>query len=498
MNPSVRHILALSGGKDSTALAIYLRDRVPQMEYVFCDTHKELPETYEYLLKIEAYLGKPIIRLCDDRGFDHWLTIFNSYLPSTRMRWCTKLLKIKPFEKYVGDDEVRMYVGIRADEDREAYISSKPNIRPVYPFKEDGIDLAGVQRILDESGIGFPRYYDWRTRSGCYFCFFQRRNEWVGLKERHPDLYELAKAYEKTDPVTGMRYCEQVRSRLKLWTDPLPEGVLKLSDLTELQRKLLRLLLAPIPPQLPLLADGLVEVIQEDTATHDELLGGSSLTAFPAIERTWRDLRSKVDRYVEGVRAPLRTAVRELVAASEPLATASEPETPGTSAKVVAALQEAGKACGGDDNTFKRIADRVAAASPADPIEAVAAAVSGKPPAALTDEDFGKASGILEAAAAVRKQEAQHRASGQYMVVLPSGERRSLKSALQEDAEKQVAAGISRWRTDLSLPADQIAFSVLRVLFVDPPPRAAAEAAEEPPAPASEATQAGSPTGTTD
>jgi 3'-phosphoadenosine 5'-phosphosulfate sulfotransferase (PAPS reductase)/FAD synthetase len=103
MGTTVRHILALSGGKDSTALAIYLRDRVPQMEYVFCDTHKELPETYEYLLKIEAYLGKPIVRLCDERGFDHWLTVFRDYLPSSRMRWCTKLLKIKPFEKYVGD-----------------------------------------------------------------------------------------------------------------------------------------------------------------------------------------------------------------------------------------------------------------------------------------------------------------------------------------------------------------------------------------------------------
>ncbi len=274
--------------------------------------------------------------------------------------------------------------------------------------------------------------------------------------------------------------CEQIRSRLKQWTDTLPEGVLKFSELTEVQRKLLRLLRAPIPPQLPILADGLVDVAQEDTATHDELFGGSSMTAFPAIERTWRDLRSKVDRYVEGVRAPLRTAVRELVMASEPRGTASEPETPGTSAKVVAALLEAGNACGGDDNPFKRIAERVAATSPADPIEAVAAAVSGKPPAALTDEDFGKASGILEAAAAVRKQEAQHRASGHYVVVLPSGERRSLKSPLQKDAEKRVAADVCRWRMELSLPVNKIAFSVLRALFDDPPPRAAVATAEEP------------------
>jgi len=211
MSSKTRHILSLSGGKDSTALAIYMRDRVPEMEYVFCDTKKELPETYEYLDRIEAYLGKPIVRLCDDRGFDHWLKIYNGYLPSSRMRWCTKVLKIKPFEKHVGDDEVQMYIGIRADEDRTAYISSKPNIHPVYPFKEDGIDLDGVHRILEESGIGFPDYYKWRSRSGCYFCFFQRRHEWVALRRVHPERYELAKAYEKFDPETGQRFtwCER-------------------------------------------------------------------------------------------------------------------------------------------------------------------------------------------------------------------------------------------------------------------------------------------------
>ncbi len=204
--PDVRDILMLSGGKDSTALAIYMRDRVPQMEYVFCDTDKELDETYEYLDKLEAFLGKKITRLRDDRGFDHWLEVYRNYLPSSRMRWCTRMLKIKPFEKYIGDEQVRMYVGIRADEDRSAYVSTKPNIVPVLPFKEAGITIDGVHLILRESGIGFPDYYSWRTRSGCYFCFFQRRVEWVGLLEKHPDLFEKAKKYEKTDPETGERF----------------------------------------------------------------------------------------------------------------------------------------------------------------------------------------------------------------------------------------------------------------------------------------------------
>jgi 3'-phosphoadenosine 5'-phosphosulfate sulfotransferase (PAPS reductase)/FAD synthetase len=122
------------------------------------------------------------------------------------MRWCTKTLKIKPFEKYCGDDEVYSYIGLRADEDRQGYISSKPNITPKYPFREDGINKADVFRILEESGLGVPDYYSWRTRSGCYFCFFQRKAEWVGLEENHPELFEAAKAYEKTMTPTGERY----------------------------------------------------------------------------------------------------------------------------------------------------------------------------------------------------------------------------------------------------------------------------------------------------
>ena len=199
MTQNVRHILSMSGGKDSTALAIYMRDREPNMEYAFCDTKKELQETYDYLSKVEAYLGKPIIRLNDERGFDHWLEVYGNYLPSPQMRWCTRQLKIKPFENFVGDDAVISYIGIRADEHRDGYISSKPNIKPRYPFKEDGITERDVYRILEDSGLGVPEYYKWRTRSGCYFCFFQRKAEWIGLKEHHPQLFESAKQYEKTE-----------------------------------------------------------------------------------------------------------------------------------------------------------------------------------------------------------------------------------------------------------------------------------------------------------
>ena len=114
----MRHILSLSGGKDSAALAIYMRDRVPRMEYVFSDTRKELPETYEFLERIEDFLGKRVNRLNAELGFDHWYQVYGEMIPSNHRRWCTKMLKLKPFEKFVGDDPVLNYVGLRADENR--------------------------------------------------------------------------------------------------------------------------------------------------------------------------------------------------------------------------------------------------------------------------------------------------------------------------------------------------------------------------------------------
>ena len=202
-----RHVLGLSGGKDSAALAIYLKDlgRDDQIEYFFCDTGAELREVYDYLDRLEDYLGKPIERLSSGRDFDHHLKRFNGFLPAPHARWCTRVMKLEPLEAFVGDDPCVSYIGIRADEQRQGYISHKPNIKAAYPFIEDGIVRSDVFRILEES-VGIPDYYKWRSRSGCYFCFFQRKDEWIGLAENHPDLFEQARAYEKVEARTGRTF----------------------------------------------------------------------------------------------------------------------------------------------------------------------------------------------------------------------------------------------------------------------------------------------------
>ena len=193
-----RHILSLSGGKDSAALAVHLRDRVPEMEYVFHDTGKELPETYDYMARLESILDRPVVRTTPDDSFEHWLAVYGDMLPSNHRRWCTKMLKLKPFEAYVGDQPVINYVGLRADEQRTGYISTKPNITAVYPFQVEGMVRADIIRILQDCGLGLPPYMEWgRTRSGCFFCFYQQKIEWVRLKRKHPDLFDEAKVFEE-------------------------------------------------------------------------------------------------------------------------------------------------------------------------------------------------------------------------------------------------------------------------------------------------------------
>ena len=305
----VRHVLGISGGKDSAALAIYVKTKYPSidLEFYTCDTGKELDETYQLIKNLEVYLGIKIELLqgaekSSEDPFDHFLKMYGGYLPSSNARWCTKKLKLGPFENYVGEDPVVSYVGIRGDEEREGYISTKKNIQSIFPFRKNiwsadvvnkmlanqnieklynfaqNIDFGMHQskviqvitkkidpvfnqdiklnnlldsnvkgfnqlvfeylktteyplstektfpliendevlirkdifKILEESGVGVPAYYNKiefeingkkgeyaRSRSGCFFCFFQQKIEWVWLYEQHPELYIKAMEYEK-------------------------------------------------------------------------------------------------------------------------------------------------------------------------------------------------------------------------------------------------------------------------------------------------------------
>lgn len=230
-----RHIVPLSGGKDSTALAIYMIENHGDLplEFLFTDTGAELPEVHDYIARFEAIFGVEVKRLTAldlpelqvrpkagrRSPFDVLLDeVYSGFLPNAQARWCTRMLKIRPFEHFVGDDECYSYIGIRADENRDGFggaarnhsdafgaprqmkpvaISAKETVRPVYPLKDAGLRLDDVMAILEGSGLGIPDYYNWRSRSGCYFCFYQQVGEWQALRDQHPDLFERATEYER-------------------------------------------------------------------------------------------------------------------------------------------------------------------------------------------------------------------------------------------------------------------------------------------------------------
>ena len=200
-----RHVLGLSGGRDSAALAVFMRQNHPglEIEYFFTDTGKELPEVYEFLVKLEGFLGRPIVRLNPDRDFDFWLKQYNNFLPSAQTRWCTRQLKLRPFEQWVrpsldGGDTVYSYVAIRADEEyREGYASKHENLIVRLPLKEAGIDKGWGARHTRRRWLGTAAILRMAHPQRLHVLLLSAKIEWVRLMERHPGFFEEAKNYEK-------------------------------------------------------------------------------------------------------------------------------------------------------------------------------------------------------------------------------------------------------------------------------------------------------------
>lgn len=272
------HLLGISGGKDSATLAVWMAVNHPELdiEYFFTDTGKELPEVYEFLGRLEGFLGKPITYLNPHRDFDYWLRVFHNFLPSPQTRWCTRVMKLEPFREWTkpmldAGDDVYSYVAIRADEEHRTGMQDKhPNFHLVLPFREAGVDKAGVYEILDSAGIGLPAYYEWRSRSGCTFCFFQQKIEWVHLLEHHPDKFAEAMAYEKSAVDGGSPFTWSQGESLAELSAPARIAQIKADFEKRLERQRRRI---PINP----LRAGLERVDMDELFDADEGNGACSI-----------------------------------------------------------------------------------------------------------------------------------------------------------------------------------------------------------------------------
>jgi len=194
------YVAALSGGKDSTAVAILTAEQRLNCQYIFCDSKAEYPEVYEYLNKIENTLGIKIIRI-ESEGFEAILKHKNYMFPSPRRRWCTQLLKIKPMQKWIqqfNGATVCTLVGNRIDERRIGRlrsIGSAGELR-AFPLLQLGYGKGEVEALLIKSGLGIPIYYQYKPRSGCWCCPFQSVLSWRKLLRYHPELFAKAEEWQ--------------------------------------------------------------------------------------------------------------------------------------------------------------------------------------------------------------------------------------------------------------------------------------------------------------
>ena len=197
----MRHVIGLSGGKDSTALALRLFEKEPRDYDLVCTpTGDELPEMEAHWEKLEGIFGKKIIRV--DPGYTLATLVRKmKMLPNFRARFCTRMLKIAPYEAWMKDQlPATSYIGLRADEEgrsgyKPIYNSSEFTIR--YPLREWGWGVGDVLTYLKRREITIPE------RTDCARCPFQRLSEWRALFLNYPDIYEDACADED---LTGHTY----------------------------------------------------------------------------------------------------------------------------------------------------------------------------------------------------------------------------------------------------------------------------------------------------
>jgi len=190
--------VALSGGADSTAVALLLREQGEEFELVFSDTGAELPETYWVLPRVvRATVGDiKKLNVVSSGGFFQWLARFGWMLPSAQRRWCTRELKQRGQDAFFkAHNPEWVAVGIRADEAHRAALRSAGNWTFRYPLVEAGMGRHEVEELCRKYSVLSPTY-QWRTNTSCFCCPFQRKRDWLGLLDKHPDLYALAEDWE--------------------------------------------------------------------------------------------------------------------------------------------------------------------------------------------------------------------------------------------------------------------------------------------------------------
>ena len=209
--------LSLGAGVDTTAIVL-MPDVMDKTDFViFADTGSENPETYDYLNNIiKPYLEKihkPLVIVHGEEIIDNKpvTNMEEAYLgwnmiPTRIMRHCTDKWKIKPMNKYLKEHypegNLIKIIGFAYDEIRRVKCQTD---EIWYPLIEKKMTRDDCIKYIQSKGFPVP------PKSGCFYCPFQRLDQWKELRFKHPDLWQRAINLEKN----GKRYPEMTLSNFR-------------------------------------------------------------------------------------------------------------------------------------------------------------------------------------------------------------------------------------------------------------------------------------------
>lgn len=175
-------------------MALRLAEVEPRdYQFVCTPTGDELPEMIAHWKKLGELLGKPIMPVTNGKSLQG-LIRSQTMLPNHRARWCTRMLKLEPYYRWLDTMAPAIsYVGLRADEDSRGgmQFQDTDTVQMRFPLKQWGWGESDVWAYLEQRGIQIP------SRTDCARCYHQTLGEWWRLWKIHPDLYEDAVEQER-------------------------------------------------------------------------------------------------------------------------------------------------------------------------------------------------------------------------------------------------------------------------------------------------------------
>lgn len=225
MKPKTLNHFGLSGGKDSTALALWaLHESGYSRESILasvCDTGNENEYTYRYLYWLSRKIGVRFHWIKPPLGF-YDLARKKKRFPSTKARFCTTELKIKPTQVYIesllqSGFEVLLHSGVRAAESPDRAKYKQRDYSEIYdcdlylPLLDWSLSdvwaihdrygvppnpLYGLTETLPWNGERNPFYGDGVMRVGCDPCIMSRKSELASMARNRPERIEFLIAQE--------------------------------------------------------------------------------------------------------------------------------------------------------------------------------------------------------------------------------------------------------------------------------------------------------------